>query len=371
MVNPTIETAWSGAKGLRCVAALSLVACMLVGCGSGHPAAGAPSSGPVGVTISTITPKPVDQTTDYVAIVKSRRSSEIRPQVEGIVTRINVRSGERVPERAALMQIDPGKQQAAVSSDEASRLSQEATLRYAREELERFRGLFKEGLVSRQELDRAETSVKTAEAALKALEARERESRVELGYYRVTAPVAGTVGDIPVRVGDRVTTSTVLTTIDQQAGLEAYIHVPVERASRLRTGLPVRLLDETGAILATTRIDFVSPQVDQQTQSVLVKAPVAANSGFRTEQFIRAQLVWSSDPELTIPALAVTRVGGQYFLYVAEQQNAGLVAKQRLVRVGPLVGNEYVIESGLKAGERVVTAGVQRLADGVPIAPAS
>jgi multidrug efflux pump subunit AcrA (membrane-fusion protein) len=98
---------------------------------------------------------------------------------------------------------------------------------------------------------------------------------------------------------------------------------------------------------------------------------VAANSGFRTEQFIRAQLVWSSDPELTIPALAVTRVGGQYFLYVAEQQNAGLVAKQRLVRVGPLVGNEYVIESGLKAGERVVTAGVQRLADGVPIAPAS
>jgi multidrug efflux pump subunit AcrA (membrane-fusion protein) len=98
---------------------------------------------------------------------------------------------------------------------------------------------------------------------------------------------------------------------------------------------------------------------------------VAANQGFRTEQFTRAQIVWSSDPALTIPALAVTRIGGQYFLYVAEQQNAGLVAKQRLVRVGPLVGNEYVVEEGLKPGERVVTSGVQRVADGVPITPAS
>jgi RND family efflux transporter MFP subunit len=348
-----------------------VVACLPAACGSGQEAAGPPAAQSVGVTLATIAPKPVDQTTDYVATVRSRRSSEIRPQVEGLITRISVRSGQRVAEGAPLMQIDPGKQQAAVSSSEASRLAQEATLRYAREELERVRGLFKEGLVSRQELDRAETSVNTAEAALKALAAQERESRVELGYYSVTAPVAGFVGDIPVRVGDRVTTSTILTTIDQQAGLEAYIYVPVERASRLRPGLLVRLLDETGAVVATSRVDFVSPQVDVQTQSVLVKAPIAAGQGLRTEQFIRAQLVWSSDPALTIPVLAVTRVGGQYFLYVAEQQNAGLVAKQRLVRVGPLVGNEYVIEEGLKPGERVVTSGVQRLADGVPIAPAS
>jgi RND family efflux transporter MFP subunit len=370
MLNRTFQRDWGSGTALG-VVAVFVVASVHAGCSSGQQAAGPPARGPVGVTLSTMTPKPVDQTTDYVATVRSRRSSEIRPQVEGIVTRITVRSGQRVAGGATLMQIDPGKQQAAVSSDEASRVAQEATLRYAREDLERARGLFKEGLVSRQELDRAETSVRTAEAALKALEAQERESRVELGYYRVSAPVGGIVGDIPVRVGDRVTTSTVLTTIDQQAGLEVYIYVPVERASRLRPGLLVRLLDETGSILSTSRIEFVSPQVDEQTQSVLVKAPVNANQGFRTEQFIRAQVVWSSDPALTIPALAVTRVGGQYFLYVAEQQDAGLVAKQRLVRVGPLVGNEYVVEEGLKPGDRVVTSGVQRLADGVPIAPAS
>ena len=347
-----------------------LLAAVGAACGSGQQAAGPPAMPPANVELTTVEAKPVDRTTEYVATLRSRRSSELRPQVDGVVTRIHVRSGSRVAAGAPLMQIDAGKQQAAVSSNEASRLSQEATLQYAREELERARGLFKEGLVSKQALDQAATTVATTEAALKALEARERESRVELGYYTVTAPTAGVVGDIPVRVGDRVTTTAVLTTIDQQAGLEAYIHVPIERASRLRVGLPVRLLADDGQVAATVRIDFVSPQVDERTQAVLAKAPVPSGTGFRTEQFVRAQVVWSSDPALTIPVLAVTRVNGQYFLFVAEEQDGALVAQQRLVRLGPLVGNQYVVLDGLTPGDRVVTAGVQRLGDGMPIAPA-
>jgi len=347
-----------------------LLAAFGAACGSGQQAAGPPAMPPAKVELTTVEPKPVDRTTEYVATLRSRRSSAIRPQVDGVVTRIHVRSGSRVAAGTPLMQIDAGKQQATVSSNEASRLSQEATLQYAREELERARGLFKEGLLSKQELDQSATAVATAEAALKALEARERESRVELGYYTVAAPTAGVVGDVPVRVGDRVTTTTELTTIDQQAGLEAYIYVPIERASGLRVGLPVRLLSDAGEVVAAVRIDFVSPQVDERTQSVLAKAPVPPGNGFRTEQFVRAQVVWSSDPAMTIPALAVTRVNGQYFLFVAEEQDATLVARQRLVRLGPLVGNEYVVLDGLEPGDRVVTAGVQRLGDGLPIAPA-
>jgi len=349
------------------VAAVAAAACG----GSGQQAAGPPPAAPVAVELTTIEPKPVDLTTEYVATLRSRRSSAIRPQVDGVVTRIHVRSGSRVAAGRPLMQIDAGKQQAAVSSSEASRFAQEATVGYAREELERARGLFKEGLVSKQALDQAATEVATAEAALRALEARERESRVELGYYTVAAPTTGVVGDIPVRVGDRVTTTTVLTTIDQQAGLEAYIHVPIERASGLRVGLPVRLLADDGEVAASVRIDFVSPQVDERTQTVLAKAPVPTGTGFRTEQFVRAQVVWSSDPALTIPALAVTRVNGQYFLFVADEQEGALVARQRLVRLGPLVGNQYVVLDGLTSGDRVVTAGVQRLGDGMPIAPAA
>lgn len=327
--------------------------------------------GPVPVALTVLQPKAVPRTTDYVATLRSRRSSELRPQVEGIITRIDVRSGDRVSAGQRILQVDPLQQEAAVSSTEASRVAQEAQLRLLREELQRQQRLFAEGLVSKQALDQAVAAVDTADASLKALKARERESRVQLEYYAVTAPTTGIVGDIPVRVGDRVTKTTVLTTIDESAGLEAYIYVPVERAPELRPGLPVRLVDEQGAILAEVKVDFVSPQVDDRTQSVLVKAPVPSGRGFRTEQFVRAQVVWETQPTLTVPALAVVRINGQYFAYVAEAADKGLVARQRLLRLGEMTGNDYRVVDGLAAGDRVVTSGVQKLADGVPIQPAT
>ena len=339
-------------------------------CGGPGASAAPPAAAPVRVTLTVVEPKPLPRTTEYVATLRSRRSSEIRPQVEGIITRIHVRSGDRVRTGALLVQVDPLKQQAAVSSSEASRAAQEAQLRLLREELGRQKALFAEGLVSRQSLDQATAAVDTADASLKALAARERESRVELQYYGVTAPTAGVVGDIPVRVGDRVTSSTVLTTIDENAGLEAYIYVPVERAPALRKGLPVQVVNDRGAELASVEIDFVSPQVDDETQAVLVKAPVPAGRGFRTEQFVRARIVWESTPALTVPALAVTRINGQYFAYVAQAGDEGLVARQRLLKLGELVGNDYRVIDGLEPGERLVTSGVQKLADGVAIAPA-
>ena len=128
-----------------------------------------------------------------------------------------------------------------------------------------------------------------AEAQLKAVEAQIREQRVTLAYHRVTAPTAGVVGDIPVRVGDSVTRSTVLTTIDQNAGLEVYINVPVQEAQNLRVGLPVQLVDDRGRVLATETVSFVATSVDPATQSVLAKATVETAGLLRTEQFVRAQ----------------------------------------------------------------------------------
>jgi RND family efflux transporter MFP subunit len=302
-------------------------------------------------------------------VLKSRRSSEIRPQVDGIITQIFVKSGDRVAPGRALLQIDPLRQQAALESNQASRLAQEAAVSYAQQQYDRAKQLLDAGATSQQEFEQAETNLKTAKASLEALKAREQEARVQLQYYRVTAPTAGTVGDVPVRVGDRVTTSTVLTTVDEQAGLEAYIQVPVERAPDVRMGLPVRIADSQGGVLAETAVNFVSPQVDDRTQSVLVKAPVPAGRGFRTEQFIRAVVVWRDEPGLTVPATAVTRINGQYFAFVAEAAGQGFVARQRALKLGELRGNEYVVLEGLKAGERLIVSGVQKVGDGAPVRP--
>jgi RND family efflux transporter MFP subunit len=337
-------------------------------CGRG-PAGPPPAPPPASVGIEVLAPKPVTLTSEYVGVLKSRRSSEIRPQVDGIITQILVRSGDRVTPGRALLQIDPLRQQASLDGNRASRLAQEAAVGYAQQRFDRARQLLDAGATSQQEFEQAETNLKTAKASLEALKAREQESRVQLQYYRVTSPTAGVVGDVPVRVGDRVTTSTVLTTVDQQAGLEAYVQVPIERAPEIRVGLPVRITDSQGAVLAETAISFVSPQVDDRTQSVLVKAQVPASQGFRTEQFIRAVVVWRDEPGLTVPATAVTRINGQYFAFVAEPAEKGLVAKQRAVKLGELRGNEYVVLEGLKAGDRLIVSGVQKVGDGAPVQP--
>ena len=345
-----------------------MLAALAAGCrggASGPP----PAPPPAAVQVVTLEQKPVTISTEFVGVLRSRRSSEIRPQVEGIITHIFVKSGDRVESGRALLQIDPLRQQAALESNEASRVAQEAAVSYAQQQFDRAKQLLDAGATSQQEFEQAETNLKTARASLEALRAREQEARVQLQYYRVTSPTTGIVGDIPVRVGDRVTSSTVLTTVDQQAGLEVYVQVPVERAPGLRPGLPVRIRDRGGELLAESAINFVSPQVDDRTQSVLVKAPIDPQPGFRTEQFVRAEIVWRNEPGLTLPATAVTRINGQYFAFVAESGDKGLVARQRSVKLGELKGNDYVLVEGLKPGEKLIVSGTQRIADGAPIQP--
>jgi len=340
--------------------------------GPGGPGGGAPA---VPVKVQTVAETDLKDSSEYLATVKSRRSVNVQPQVEGVVSRIFVRSGDRVAPGAPLLQIDPAKQRAAVASQQATRQAKRAALEYAREQKRRMEVLYKGGAVAKQALDEAESALAQAQADYDAVGAQVEEQAVELRYYRVTAPEAGVVGDIPVRVGDRVTTSTLLTTLDANdaaRALEVYVSVPLERAKDLRIGLPVEIAGDGGKVVAASAIDFIAPQVDEATQSVLVKAPVATGQGLRAAQLVRARLVWSSHRGAVIPVLAVTRVSGQYFAFVVEpapdKPNA-FVAHQRPLQLGDVVGDDYVVQGGLKPGERVVVSGVQKLGDGAPVAP--
>ncbi len=341
---------------------------LLAACGKGTQ--GGPAGPPaMPVEVVTLVTRPVEQTTEFVGTVKSRRSTTVQPQVEGFITRILARSGDRVGAGTPLMEIDPRVQQAAVASLESQRAARQADVQYARQQATRMKTLLEAGAASQAEMEEAQTRLSTSEAQLKATEAQIREQRVTLAYHEVTAPTAGVVGDIPVRVGDSVTRSSVLTTIDQAAGLEVYINVPVQEAQNLRVGLPVHVVDDGGRIVSTEKVSFVAPSVDGTTQSVLAKAAIAKAGFLRTEQFVRAQIVWTEAPALTVPLVALNRVNGQFFAYVAETGDGGAtVARQRAVEPGPLVGNDYVVKSGLKAGERLIVSGVQKIRDGAPVA---
>jgi RND family efflux transporter MFP subunit len=271
------------------------------------------------------------------------------------------------------MEIDPLKQQATVKSQESARAAQQAQLNWAKQQYQRAEGLASAGVVSKQDLDQAKTAMDAAQAQMDALDSQVREQEVQLHYYKVVAPRDGIVGDVPVRVGDRVTTTTQLTTVDQPGSLEAYVYAPIERSSQLKMNLPVQILDSNGKVLADTRVSFISPQVDNTTQTVLVKARIAnGNDALRQSQFIRARVVWGTHQNPEVPILAVSRLAGQYFAFVAEPQSGGaFVAKQRPLTIGETVGNNYEVQAGIKPGDKVIVSGTQFLMDGAPVIPQS
>lgn len=338
---------------------------------------------PVAIAVAQVTP--VEETSEYVATVRSLRSTAIQPQIDGQITQIFVKSGDRIAQGAPVVQIDPRRQEAAVSGQQAELAAREAAVAFARQQAQRATELYTAGAISKQEQEQAATGLQTAEANLKALQAQLQQQVVQLRDHTVGAPTAGIVGDVPVRVGNQVTTQTILTTIDQNGTLELYVNVPIERAHDLKMGLPIQVVSGDGSQkIASTSVNFISPRVDDQTQSVLVKGQVSnATGGLRSSQYVRARIVWKTTPALVVPVTAVLRINGQFFAFIAEAPSAAagagaaaaegpaLVARQRAIKVGPIVGDNYSVLDGIKPGERVVTSGTQKLADGAPIQPAS
>jgi RND family efflux transporter MFP subunit len=347
-----------------------LASLLTASCGKGSGATPpGPSATPVKVEVAQAVP--VSDTTDYVATLKSRNSAVIMPQVEGQIVQIAVHSGDEVAAGKLLMQIDPLKQQATVKSQEDTRAAAEANLKFAQQQYERTSGLYTAGVASKQEYDQTKSAIDSAKAQVQALEASVREQQVQLHYYSVTAPWTGIVGDIPVHVGDRVTVTTMLTTVDKPGTLEAYVYVPIERAAQLKMNMPVQVVDGTAKVIADSRISFISPQVDNTTQTILVKARIANHKDkLRQSQFIRARVVWGTQKSPVVPVLAVSRIGGQYFAFVAEQNDKGsYVARQKPLKVGQMVENNYVVLEGVKPGDKVIVSGTQFLVDGAPVVP--
>jgi RND family efflux transporter MFP subunit len=345
------------------LAMLALTACAKQG-----PPQAAPQAMPV--QTETIATAPVPRYDEYVSTIKSRRSATINPQVDGNLVRIYVHSGDRVHAGQLLMEIDPARQEATVASSHATEQQKLAVFQYNQIEVERQRKLFEQGVSSRDAFDQAEQAYKNSQADYESAVAATQSQKKQLGYYHLAAPFDGIVGDVPVHLGDYVSATTWLTTVDENRDLEAYIYIPTERVTQIRKGLQVVILDNQENVLERTAIDFISPQVDNGLQGILAKAPVKADLGkLRNLQQIKARVVWTTSSIPVVPVLAVTRLGGQTFVYVATNQGGKYFAKQRPITVGDTVGNDYAVLSGLQNGEKVIVSGTQFLADGAPVQP--
>jgi RND family efflux transporter MFP subunit len=322
------------------------------------------------VQTAMVTLAPVAQSSEYVATIKSRRSATLQPQVDGRLTQIHVRSGDHVSAGQALMNIDPQHQAAAVESQRATERQKKALYDYTAREVERQHKLFDAGVTSRDAFEQAQQAFENAKADYESAVEMRKSQEEQLAYYTIRAPFDGVVGDIPVHVGDYVAPATALTTVDENKDLEAYIYVPTERAGQVRQGLDVDLMDNSGKLLEKTKIDFLSAQVDSTLQGILVKTPIHSTSeALRNAQMVKARVIWSTTPMAVVPVLAVTRQGGQTFVFVAREQGGHFTASQTSVTLGDTVGNTYAVSSGLSAGDRVIVSSTQFLVNGMPVMP--
>ncbi len=335
------------------------------GCG-GKPAAKA-APPPREIEVVQLAPSEVRDTSEYLGSLMSRQSVNVLPQVAGYVRRIHVRPGQKVEAGAPLIDVDAREETAALETARAQRTSSEVNLEQARRTRARLESLYKEGLASAQELEQSRAQVEALEANTRAAAATESQREVQLGFNTVRAPIAGTVGDVLVRMGDFVSATTPLTSVAQADVLEVSVAVPSERARALRPETPLEVLDSQGKVVISSPIFFVAPQADPRTQLVEVKAAFRNTVGLRPSELVRARLVYSTRQALQLPALAVVRQSGQPFALVVAEKEGKTVVERRPVKLGALGEMAYVVEGGLKEGEQVAVTSLQALRHGAPV----
>lgn len=258
--------------------------------------------------------------------------------------------------QSELEKLRNGSRPEEIDRAQAELTAAEADVAEAQSELEKLRNGSRP-----EEIAQAEAEVQAARAEIEA-------QAVGVQDTQILAPFAGTVGDIPLKVGDYLRDGDELTTLTQNDVLELRVAIPLEKAPQLRVGLPVEVTDAQGEPLSRGRVSFISPQANATAQTILAKVDVENPTGkLRDRQFVRARVIWNQRPSaVVVPSNAVVFEGNNRFVYIA-QGNTEMVAKKQPVKLGVVNGDTTEIIEGLNPGDRLIVSGLQKLADGKPI----
>ncbi|MFH0703223.1 MAG: efflux RND transporter periplasmic adaptor subunit [bacterium] len=369
-----------------------------------------PGGGGVPVESITLESIPVSQSEIYQANLISRYSVSLQPQISGQIAKITVKAGDRVVAGQLLIQIDKRKQEAALNSARADAAASKATVAQTKSMLnnyeiqrtafesnlelnkklyDRYTALFKQKTVSQQDLEKYTDGYNKAKADLDAntaqiesqkasIEAAKsnyekatffvKEQETQLQYYDITAPYSGIIGDIPVKEGGYVTETTQLLSITQNDPLEINIGLPIDKVFDIQKGLPVEVLDNTGKVIGNSKISFVSPKVDTNTQTILVKAILSNSKGIlKVDQSIKVRVIYNKASGILVPTGAVSHLGGQDFIFIINKKDKQTFVKQLPIKLDDIQGDKYVVLSGLKNGDQIVSQGIQKLMDNAPV----
>ncbi len=347
---------------------------LLAACNRAEAPAGAGGHGgampPLPVAVVTVTGQKVPVTIDSVATIEGLREVEVRARVAGILQQQLYREGEAVAAGAPLFRIERQPMENAVESARAAVVQAEARAEQARRETGRLASLVADKAISQREADDAASTSKTSDAALLAARAQLRDAQLNLGYTDITAPIAGVVQRAQRSVGTLVSPtaeSGLLTTIVQLDPVRVRFALSESEAALVRQGKgrQVRLLGTDGQPAKELgRLDFAGSVVDPQLGTVQMRAEIA-NPGNRwlPGQFVRVQIITGEQDAFLVPQAAVQSSDQGRFVWVIVDGKA--TAKP--VQAGPWSGSDWVIRSGLAAGDQVITNNLLKLRPGAPV----
>ena len=353
-----------------------LTVAVLLGC-SGHKTPPPPAPE---VSVLTVKPGPATFTEDYVAQTEAINTVEIRPRVGGVLEKQLPIEGERVKAGEMLFVIDPQPYIEALAEARASLAQSEASLEQSQRDLGRARSLSEIDAVSQQELDATVAKNKANVASVASGRAAVKTAQLNLGYTNMTSPIDGIMGRAQLRVGGlAVANTTLLTTVYETSRMYVNLSISEQRLLTLQRQLgrapnqnskeapPFRLfLGDGSEYPLAPKLNFIDPAVDPRTGTLAIRLEVSNPDGLlHAGEFARVQVATLQDPNaIVLPQRAIQDLQGKNYVWVIDGDGK---VTQRDVTMGPRIGENWLVERGLKSGDRVVIDGVQRLKPGIPI----
>lgn len=358
------------------------MASLLAGCGAQETGGGRGPGGPVQVGYVVLQPQDVPLVTELAGRTSAYRSSDVRPQISGVIRQRLFTEGAVVRAGQPLYEIDPLPYRAAAAEAEANLSSAIASAAAARATADRYKPLVAIEAVSKQDYTNAVAAAQQAEAAVAQRRAARETALINLGYTKVPAPITGRIGRSAVTVGALVTANQAgaLAQINQLDPIYVDIQQSASELLALRkllasggaspTSADVRLLlDDGSEYEAAGKVQFAEAMVEEATGTVTLRAEFANPQGWLLPgMFVRARFTQALDRgAFLVPQAAVSRDGkGEAMLYVVGKDDK---AEPRKIVAARPQGEFWVVTSGVQPGDRIITQGTGRLSPGAAIKP--
>jgi membrane fusion protein (multidrug efflux system) len=349
---------------------------VLLSCAGCSSTAEKPAPPPPTVTITPVIQGDVPISQEWVGTMAGNTDADIRPKVEGFLLTRLYDEGSFVDKGQVMFQLDKRQAQAAVEQATGNLERARAALGQAEIDVRRFTPLVAEKAVSQAELDKATSAEKAARATVDADQAGLDNAKLNLGWTTVTSPISGIAGVAKVAIGDLITPTTVMTTVSSVNPIYVDINISEQDYLRFRRdksgqspGRNLELILGDGTVHpGRGHVIVLNREVDTRTGTIQVRGEFP-NPGnvLRPGQYARIRAVVEVRKNaLLVPQRAVSELQGIYQVGVVTPDNQVTI---KTVKIGPLSGDKWVIESGLAAGENVVVDGLQRVRSGMTVMP--